>query len=283
MDSPSSKRVAAVGRARKGRRLMAERINEEGWRLLNVANESLIDIRTTCSGRTQFRAGGTFLRILLREFITSVLEGILKTNPDAFRGEGGVSNAPISYKDVNQAFACRMIWIQGRGVAAGHTAREAFKNSLKWLEDRCTEQLNGIRMTLRVQSKVYVTCGGDQESAPQPPTSTNALIPRRSCFALMKSCFDLRDGEELFVRFLGSRLVSGLTKLLICFQQTTLSLLILLCITPQEAFDKSMQTAHIVNEWADLVLSFRQPTIICMDSYYSCKVGPKLYDKGTYA
>ena len=51
MDSPSSKRVAAVHRARKGRRLMAERINEEGWRLLNVANESLqFDVRTTSSG-----------------------------------------------------------------------------------------------------------------------------------------------------------------------------------------------------------------------------------------
>ena len=117
-----------------------------------------------------------FSTILSREFITSVLEGIIQTNPDAFAhntGGGGVSNAPISYKDVYQAFTCRIwiqgrgvaarIWIQGRGVAAGSTAREAFKNSLKWLGDRCTEQLNGIRKTLRVQSKVYVTCGGDQE------------------------------------------------------------------------------------------------------------------------
>ena len=62
MDLSSSKRVAAVRHARKGTRLMAERINKEGWRLLNVANKSLqFDIITTSPGDTPFRAGGTFL------------------------------------------------------------------------------------------------------------------------------------------------------------------------------------------------------------------------------
>ena len=91
----------------------------------------------------------------------------------------------------------------------------------------------------------------------------------------MKSCFDLRDGEELFVRCLGSRLglESGITKLLLCFQQTTLSLLITSVHSTSGSLGESTQTAQIVNEWADLVLSFRQPTIICMDSYYLCKVG----------
>ena len=61
MDSPSLTRVAAVRHARKGARFMAERINEEGWRLLNVANESLqFDIRTTSLGDRRFEQEGRF-------------------------------------------------------------------------------------------------------------------------------------------------------------------------------------------------------------------------------
>ena len=71
--------------------------------------------------------------------------------------------------------------------------------------------------------------------------------PSEKCFAAMKSCFDLRDGEELFVRCLGSRLglESGITKLLLCFQQTTLSLLILVCITPQEALARARKPLQL--------------------------------------
>ena len=80
MDSSSSKRVAAVRHARKGRRLMAERIN---GRLLNVANESLqFDVRITSSG----------------------------------------GHAVLSRRD----FSSSADVFQGRGVAAGSTAREAF-------------------------------------------------------------------------------------------------------------------------------------------------------------
>ena len=120
---------------------MAERINEEGWRLLNVANESLqFDIRTTSGGhavlsRRDFSSSAD--TNLSREFITSVLQGILQTNPDTFAHNTGGGGA-ISHLMLQQAFACS-IWIQGCGVAAGSTAREAFKNSLKWLGDRCIE------------------------------------------------------------------------------------------------------------------------------------------------
>ena len=84
MDSPSSKRVAAVRRVRKSRRLTVERINEEGWRLLYVASESLqFDIRTTSSGghavlsRRDFSSSeDVFSTILSREL------RILQTNPD---------------------------------------------------------------------------------------------------------------------------------------------------------------------------------------------------------
>ena len=89
---------------------------------------------------TQFWAGGTFL--LLPTYF-----------PPFYHANLSLLCWKVSYKRI----------LQGRGVAAGSTAREAFINSLKWLGDRCTEQLNGIRKTLRVQSKVYVTCGGDQE------------------------------------------------------------------------------------------------------------------------
>ena len=263
--------------------MMAERINEEGWRLLNVANESLqFDVRTTSSGhavlsRRDFSSSAdVFSTILSREFITSVLEGILQTNPDAFAhntGGGGVSNAPISYKDVYQAFACR-IWIQGRGVAAGSTAREAFKNSLKWLGDRCTEQLNGIRKTLRVQSKVYVTCGGDQER-----------LLNRQLQRMLSSLGEVLCGDEKLFRFTGRggivrKVPRKPARIGIWHYQAVVMLPTddpFLAYTSVHntsgSLGESTQTAQIVNEWADLVLSFRQPTIICMDSYYLCKVG----------
>ena len=94
---------------------MAERINEERWRLLNVANESLqFDIRTTSPGgyavlsRRNFSSSAeVFSAIFSREFISPVLEDILQSNPDAFchnTGVGGMSNAPVSARDVYQAF-----------------------------------------------------------------------------------------------------------------------------------------------------------------------------------
>ena len=91
MESPSSKRVASV-HARKGTRLMAERIKEEEWRFLNVANDSLqFDIRTTSpvgyavlSRRDLSSSADVFSAIFSRDFISSVLENILQSNPNAF-------------------------------------------------------------------------------------------------------------------------------------------------------------------------------------------------------
>ena len=74
-----------------------------------------------------------------------------------------MSNAPVSAKNVYQAFACR-VWIQGRGVTVGQRTKDTFKNGLKWIGERCTERFNGVRKTLLVHSKVYITCGGDQET-----------------------------------------------------------------------------------------------------------------------
>ena len=131
-----SQRVAAVRHARKGTRLMAERRNEEGWRLLNVANESL---QFHIAWGYAFSAGGTFSSsvdvVFSREFISSVLDDILQSNPGAFchnTGGRGTSNASVSATDVYQVFACR-VWIQGRGVTAGQRAKNACKNALKWI------------------------------------------------------------------------------------------------------------------------------------------------------
>ena len=123
--------VSAVRHARKDTRLTAQR----------VSFSSSADV---------------FSAIFSREFISSVLEDILQSNPDAFchnTGGGGMSNAPVSARDVYQAFACR-VWIQGRGVTVGQGAKDAFKNALKWIGERCTERLNGLRKTLLVHSKV---------------------------------------------------------------------------------------------------------------------------------
>ena len=49
--------------------------------------------------------------------------------------------------DVYQTFTCSL-WIQGRGVAAGQRTNDAFKNTLKWVEERCAERLDGFRKTL---------------------------------------------------------------------------------------------------------------------------------------
>ena len=61
MDSPSSQRVAAVRHARKGTRLMAERISEESWRLLNVANESFNLTSEHHLGIRRFEQDGLFI------------------------------------------------------------------------------------------------------------------------------------------------------------------------------------------------------------------------------
>ena len=71
---------------------MAGRIIEEGWRLLNVANESLqFDIRATSpkgyavlSRRDFSSSADVFSAIFSRQFIFSVLEDILQSNTDAF-------------------------------------------------------------------------------------------------------------------------------------------------------------------------------------------------------
>ena len=161
MDSPSSKRIAAVRHARKGTRLMAERLNER-VASLNVANESLqFDIRTTSAGgyavssrRGLFSFCRCISAIFSRECISSVLEDILQSNTDAFchkTGGGGMSNAPVSARDAYQAFACR-VWIQGRGVNAGQRTKDASKNALKWIGERCTER---VVITLKWVSKDF--------------------------------------------------------------------------------------------------------------------------------
>ena len=110
--------------------------------------------------------------------------------------------------------------------------------------------------------------------APQPPTSTNALIPRRS--ALRRSKAVSITGRGGIVR----KVPRKPARIGICHYQAVVMLPTddpFLAYTSVHntsgSLGESTQTAQIVNEWADLVLSFRQPTIICMDSYYLCKVG----------
>ena len=114
-------------------------------------------------------------------------------------------------RNVYQAFACR-VWIQGRGVAAGQRAKDAFKNALKWIRERCTERLNGFRKNLLVHSKACITCGGAAIRKHFSTDNCNTcfhLLGR--CFVGTKSCFDSLAVVESFV-CLRSRLgwVSGI-------------------------------------------------------------------------
>ena len=263
---------------------MAERTNEEGWRLLDVATETLeLDIRTTSIGghavlsRKDFSSPAeVFSAIFSREFITSVLEDILKESPDAFThnvGRGKLSTAPVTPEDVYHAFACR-VWIHGRGRAAGDKAKDAFKNALKWLGERCTERLNGYRKTQLVQNKVYITCGGEQEKR-----------FNRQLQSMLSSLGEVLCGDERLFRFFGRggivrKVPRRPARVGIWHYQ---AVVLLPTGDPYLAYTmvhntfanagESTQTANVVNDWADIVISFRQPTVVCMDSYYLCKVG----------
>ena len=81
--------------------------------LLSAGNEWLLfDIRTTSPGGYAVLSRRDFFLLQMYfphfpcEFISSVLEHILQSNPDAFchnTGAGGRSNAPVSANDVYQA------------------------------------------------------------------------------------------------------------------------------------------------------------------------------------
>ena len=112
MDSPN---VSVLRRARRGSRRMAERINEQGWHLVDVSKESLHFNAETTS------AGGRAL-LARRDF------------SDAFysnTGSHGTRNTKVNPADVYNA--CR-VWIQGRGVSAGATSKIAMRNA-------CSENL----------------------------------------------------------------------------------------------------------------------------------------------
>ena len=83
---------------RKGTRLMAERMNEEEWHFLNMANESLqFDIRTTSSGGS---AGGLLKMYFPPSFHASLSLLCWRIFFCHNTGGGGVSNAPVSARDM---------------------------------------------------------------------------------------------------------------------------------------------------------------------------------------
>ena len=54
-------------------------------------------------------------------------------------------------------------------------AKDAFKNALKWIGERYTERLNGVRKTLLVNSKGVIRRRSGNTS--QPTTATHAFTP----------------------------------------------------------------------------------------------------------
>ena len=95
-----------------------------------------------------------------------MLKDILQSNPDVFchnTGAGGRSNAPVSANHVYPSLI-------GCGFKGGESLRErakdAFKNALKWIGERCSERLNWFRKTLLVYTKNIITCGDNQERLP---------------------------------------------------------------------------------------------------------------------
>ena len=250
MDSPSTKGVATIRQARKGSRMMAARIDERGWRLLDTASESLqFNIATTSPGgyavlaRRDFSSiAEIFSSIFSPDLINSVLDEILRQEPDAFvhnTGRKGLSNAPITDRDVYQAFACR-VWIHGRGLAAGQTAKHAVRNALSWLGQRCTEQLNGFRKTALVHSKVYITGGGEHE-----------LLLNRRFQSLLSSLGEVLCGDEKLFRFTGrggivrkvpkkpARVGIWHYQAVVMLPTDNPFLLILVCITRQESLARA--------------------------------------------
>ena len=100
---------------------MAERVNEQGWHLVDVSKESLhFDAETTSAGgrallaRRDFSSPAEiFASIFPADFIEDVLAIILEANPDAFfsnTGSHGTRNTKVKPADVS----CR-VWIQVEG------------------------------------------------------------------------------------------------------------------------------------------------------------------------
>ena len=125
--------------------------------------------------------------------------------------------------------------IQVRGVTA--EGKDAFKNALKWIEKRCSERLNGFRKTFLVHSKVYITFGRSGKTS-QPTTATHAFIPW--------------GGDETLFRFTGrGGIVHKVPQ-----KPARMGTWHYQAVFPLSTEVQSTQTAHIVNQWADLVLYF---------------------------
>ena len=99
---------------------MAERLNEQGWHLVDVSKESLrFNADASSAGgrallaRKDFSSPAEiFASIFPPDFIEEVLETILEANPDAFfsnTGSHGTRNTKVNPPDVYQALACRIL------------------------------------------------------------------------------------------------------------------------------------------------------------------------------
>ena len=119
-----------------------------------------------------------------------MLEDILKESPDAFThnaGRGQFSTAPITPESVYHAFACML---PGRGGAAGDTTKDALKNALKWLGERCTERLNGSGRHNWFKTRSTSPLRGKKRDSTGNSKVCSYLLGRY--YAATKSCSDLK-------------------------------------------------------------------------------------------
>ena len=284
MESPASRRVSAMRQERRAIHSVMQSTSDEGWRLLATSSESLHYIKRATSRagyallarRDYSSPSDIFRHFLSPELIEDVLSDICNENPEVFvvdAGRGTFVNMRVSVEDVYQSLACRA-FIHGEQEQAGETIKLAFKSALAFLKEHSPEQLNGYRKTYHIERKFKIKGGSIRE-----------VSLRNNFQSALVALGEVLCGDEKLFRFTGKggivrKVTSKPEKMGIWHYQAVVFLptedpFLVYTRTDNTASNmgESTSTSDIVSDWADIIIKFNQPTLLCMDSYYLAAEG----------
>ena len=264
-------------------------VDESGWRLVDTSAQSLHYESETTSAqgyavlkrRDYSSVAEVFAELLPRHFLASILERLRENDPGVFsgsRGKTGIRTTSVETGDVYATFACRA-WIQGRGARAGTTVVEAYKNALNFLARHSAVRLNGFRKTYLIHRRVYIGQDGEQQKD-----------LNRSFQAVLSSLGEFLCGDEKLFRFTAhagivrsvpnkpARVGIWHYQAVVMLPTREPFLVYTRTHDTTSSLDQTTQTSSVVGEWSDIIVAFRQPSTLCMDSYYLDTAGRTTLD-----
>ena len=287
IDWPTAKSVSQRQISRKrGRRLVARRIDEIGWRLVDTSAQSLHDESETTSaqGYAVWRrsVAEVFAELLP---LASILERLRENDPGVFsgsRGKTGIRTTSVETGHVYATFAGRA-WIQGRGARAGTTVVEAYKNALNFLSRHSAARLNGFQKTYLIHRRVYI--GRDREQQ----QDLNRFFQ-----AGLSSLGEFLCGDEKLFRFTAhagivhsvpnkpARVGIWHFQAVVMLPTREPFLVYTRTHDTTSSLGQTTQTFSVVGEWSDIIVAFRQPSTLSMDpTTWTPQVVPLLTTKAS--